>query len=62
MTISNLSAGTLLDIELTGRSIPNKYKSELKDIQFSLQADAKILKGSPRGTKITRLFSNILWF
>lgn len=62
ITINNLSPGTLLDIELTGRSIPGKYKSKLKNIQFSLQADAKILKGSPRGTKITRMFSNILWF
>ena len=62
ITVNNLSPGTLLDIELTGRSIPDKYKSELKDIQFTLQADAKILRGSPRGTKITRMFSTLLWF
>ena len=62
ITIQDLSPGALVEIELSGKSIHKEYKEILNDKPFTIEANAKILSGSPRGTKIIRIFSYILWF
>ena len=62
ITINELSPGALVVIEFTGRAVSKEYKLTLQDASASVQADAKIFNASPRGTKISRLFSMLLWF
>lgn len=62
ISINDLSPGALVDIEFSGRAVSNEYKPTLQEASASVLADAKIYNASPRGTKISRLFSMLLWF
>lgn len=62
ISIKDLSPGALVDIEFAGRAVSKEYKLALQETSAFVQADAKIINASPRGTKISRLFSMLLWF
>ena len=62
ITLKDLSPGVLVDINFTGVINPVINKASPNTFKPSLHADAKIHKGSPRGTAFTRIFSILLWF
>lgn len=62
ITPKDLSPGVLVDINFTGSLNSVKNNPGSKDFKPSLHADAKIYKGSPRGTAFSRIFSILFWF
>ena len=58
--VDRLTPGTLIEIDFKG-SIPVESKKELNDIDVALHAEANVIKANPRGTKLGRMLSGLLW-